>query len=233
MACPSTSATARSSAWSARAARARACSAARWCGCCRRARLQDQRRLGAARRARPDDGRRGRDAAQVRGGEIGMIFQNPTSHLDPVMRIGDQIAEGIRYHQRLAAKAARAAAIEMLGQVGFPDPARQYDGYPHEFSGGMRQRAMIAVALSCNPEDPDRRRADDGARRDDPGADPAAADGPARPARPVDHPDHPRPRHRRPDLRPHRGAARRPDRGGGPKRDRCWPRRAHPYTVGR
>lgn len=89
---------------------------------------------------------------QVRGGEIGMIFQNPTSHLDPVMRIGDQIAEGIRYHQRLGARQARAAAVEILTQVGFPDPIRQYDSYPHEFSGGMRQRAMIGVALSCNPK---------------------------------------------------------------------------------
>ncbi|SCB10188.1 dipeptide ABC transporter ATP-binding protein [Rhizobium multihospitium] len=89
---------------------------------------------------------------EVRGGEIGMIFQNPTSHLDPVMRIGDQIAEGIRYHQGLKAREARAAATEILAQVGFPDPKRQYDSYPHEFSGGMRQRAMIGVALSCNPK---------------------------------------------------------------------------------
>ncbi len=89
---------------------------------------------------------------KVRGGEIGMIFQNPTSHLDPVMRIGDQIAEGIRYHQRLGAGPARAAAVEILAQVGFPDPKRQYDSYPHEFSGGMRQRAMIGVALSCDPK---------------------------------------------------------------------------------
>ncbi|WP_394891605.1 dipeptide ABC transporter ATP-binding protein [Mesorhizobium sp. AaZ16] len=89
---------------------------------------------------------------EVRGGEIGMIFQNPTSHLDPVMKIGDQIAEGIRFHQGLDAREARAAATEVLAQVGFPDPARQYDGYPHEFSGGMRQRAMIAAALSSNPK---------------------------------------------------------------------------------
>ncbi|EJL49539.1 ATPase component of various ABC-type transport systems with duplicated ATPase domain [Rhizobium sp. CF122] len=88
----------------------------------------------------------------IRGSEIGMIFQNPTSHLDPVMRIGDQIAEGIRYHQGLDGRAARAAAIEILSQVGFPDPPRQYDSYPHELSGGMRQRAMIGVALSCNPK---------------------------------------------------------------------------------
>ena len=95
----------------------------------------------------------GEDAMRtVRGAEIGMVFQNPTSHLDPVMRIGDQIAEGIRYHQGKSRSEAKAAAIDILGQVGFPDPARQYDNYPHEFSGGMRQRAMIAVALSCNPK---------------------------------------------------------------------------------
>jgi peptide/nickel transport system ATP-binding protein len=88
----------------------------------------------------------------VRGGEIGMIFQNPTSHLDPVMRIGRQVAEGIQHHQGLDANAARAAATEILAQVGFPDPVRQYDSYPHEFSFGMRQRAMIGVALSCNPK---------------------------------------------------------------------------------
>ncbi|MFI0845921.1 dipeptide ABC transporter ATP-binding protein [Mesorhizobium sp. IMUNJ 23232] len=88
----------------------------------------------------------------VRGGEIGMIFQNPTSHLDPVMKIGGQIAEGIRFHQGLDAKAARAAAVDILAQVGFPDPARAYDSYPHEFSGGMRQRAMIGAALSSNPK---------------------------------------------------------------------------------
>jgi len=88
----------------------------------------------------------------VRGREIGMIFQNPTSHLDPVMKIGDQIAQGIRFHQGASAGEAREAAVEMLAQVGFPDPFRQYGNYPHEFSGGMRQRAMIAAALSCRPK---------------------------------------------------------------------------------
>jgi peptide/nickel transport system ATP-binding protein len=88
----------------------------------------------------------------VRGVEIGMIFQNPTSHLDPVMRIGEQIAEGIRYHQGFGRDQARLAAVDILEQVGFPHPERQFDCYPHEFSGGMRQRAMIAVALSCNPK---------------------------------------------------------------------------------
>ncbi|WP_370674081.1 ABC transporter ATP-binding protein [Pleomorphomonas sp. PLEO] len=91
------------------------------------------------------------DIRAVRGRDIGMIFQNPTSHLDPLMHIGDQIAEGIRVHRGVDGKQARAAALEILAQVGFPDPARQYNGYPHEFSGGMRQRAMIGVALSCDP----------------------------------------------------------------------------------
>ncbi|WP_225768251.1 ABC transporter ATP-binding protein [Inquilinus sp. Marseille-Q2685] len=89
---------------------------------------------------------------RVRGREIGMIFQNPTSHLDPVMRIGDQIAEGIRLHRGASKREARAAAVDLLRQVGIPDPERRAGGYPHEFSGGMRQRAMIATALACDPE---------------------------------------------------------------------------------
>ena len=88
---------------------------------------------------------------QVRGGEIGMIFQNPTAHLDPVMRIGAQIAEAVRLHEGLSRRDARLRAIEALQQVGIPDPAARVDAFPHEFSGGMRQRAMIAVALACNP----------------------------------------------------------------------------------
>jgi peptide/nickel transport system ATP-binding protein len=103
---------------------------------------------------------KGRDLAQageaemrkVRGVEIGMIFQNPNSHLDPVMRIGEQIAESVRYHEGAGMKDARARAVELLRQVGIPDPARRIDAYPHEFSGGMRQRAMIAVALACRPK---------------------------------------------------------------------------------
>ncbi|WP_419736178.1 ABC transporter ATP-binding protein [Pseudomonas sp. COR18] len=88
----------------------------------------------------------------MRGRQIGMVFQNPGSHLDPLMRIGEQIAEGIRQHQQCSRREARAQAIEVLRQVGIPDPQRRVDNYPHEFSGGMRQRAMIAVALGCEPK---------------------------------------------------------------------------------
>ena len=89
---------------------------------------------------------------KVRGVEIGMIFQNPASHLDPVMRIGDQIAESVHYHEGVPMADGRARAVELLRQVGIPDPARRLDAYPHEFSGGMRQRAMIAIALACRPK---------------------------------------------------------------------------------
>ncbi len=103
---------------------------------------------------------KGRDLAKaaeaemrkVRGVEIGMIFQNPNSHLDPVMRIGDQIAESVRYHEGAGMQDARARAVELLRQVGIPDPASRISAFPHEFSGGMRQRAMIAVALACRPK---------------------------------------------------------------------------------
>lgn len=88
----------------------------------------------------------------IRGRRLGMIFQNPASHLDPLMRIGEQIGEGIRLHQGASKREARAKAIDVLRQVGIPDPLRRVDSYPHEFSGGMRQRAMIAVALGCNPQ---------------------------------------------------------------------------------
>ncbi|MDR3496902.1 MAG: ABC transporter ATP-binding protein [Ancalomicrobiaceae bacterium] len=88
----------------------------------------------------------------VRGGEIAMIFQEPMTSLNPVIRIGDQLAEAIRTHQRLDAGAARRAARDILDAVHMTEPARRLEQYPHELSGGMRQRVMIAMALSCRPK---------------------------------------------------------------------------------
>jgi oligopeptide/dipeptide ABC transporter ATP-binding protein len=87
----------------------------------------------------------------VRGGEIGMIFQEPMTSLNPVHTIGAQIAEVLIEHENVSAAEARERAIAMLELVGIPVPARRVDNYPHEMSGGMRQRAMIAMALACSP----------------------------------------------------------------------------------
>ncbi len=88
---------------------------------------------------------------QIRGNEIGMIFQEPMTALTPVYTIGHQIAEAIMLHQQVNKKQARKQAIEMLVKVGIPDPQQRVDEYPFRLSGGMRQRALIAMALSCNP----------------------------------------------------------------------------------
>ncbi|MDR0786696.1 MAG: ABC transporter ATP-binding protein [Gemmatimonadota bacterium] len=88
----------------------------------------------------------------IRGNDIAMIFQEPMTSLNPVFRIGDQIMEPLRLHQGLSKKAARARAIEMLKLVGIPIPEQRVDEFPHQLSGGMRQRVMIAIALACDPK---------------------------------------------------------------------------------
>lgn len=88
----------------------------------------------------------------IRGKEIGMIFQDPMTSLNPTMTVGTQIMEGLVKHQGMSSAAARERAIELLTLVGIPQPERRITQYPHEFSGGMRQRAMIAIALACTPQ---------------------------------------------------------------------------------
>ncbi|HTZ92191.1 MAG TPA: ABC transporter ATP-binding protein [Streptosporangiaceae bacterium] len=92
-----------------------------------------------------------RQLNQIRGPKIAMIFQEPMSALNPVMRVGSQIAEGPLVHLGMNRRQAAERALELMRRVGIPDPERRYRSFPHEFSGGMRQRVMIAIALSCEP----------------------------------------------------------------------------------
>jgi peptide/nickel transport system ATP-binding protein len=92
-----------------------------------------------------------REMQNFRGNELGMIFQDPMTSLNPVYRIGEQIVEAIQAHENVGQRVARARAVELLRQVGIPNPESRARDFPHQFSGGMRQRAMIAIALSCNP----------------------------------------------------------------------------------
>jgi oligopeptide/dipeptide ABC transporter ATP-binding protein len=93
-----------------------------------------------------------RQMSDVRGRDIAMIFQDPMTALNPVAPIGRQITETIRRHQRVSRREARAKAVELLNRVGIPDPEIRIREFPHQLSGGMRQRVMIAIALSCNPK---------------------------------------------------------------------------------
>ncbi len=123
-------------------------------------RLLDGRTCSVAGRAllRGPDGRQAdllalpeRAMADLRGRALGMIFQEPMTSLNPVHTVGDQISESLIRHERLSARAAAKRAVELLAEVGIPEPARRASAYPHQLSGGMRQRAMIAIALACRP----------------------------------------------------------------------------------
>jgi peptide/nickel transport system ATP-binding protein len=93
-----------------------------------------------------------REMAAVRGGRIALVYQDPMSSLNPVHSVGRQIVEAIRAHEAVSRRVAHARAVELLGDVGLPSPARRFESYPHQFSGGMRQRVMIAMAISAGPD---------------------------------------------------------------------------------
>ena len=148
-----------------------------------------------------------------------MVQQDSLTALSPYYTVENQLVEALRLRKRLSRREARAEVLRRLAEVGIPDPPKRARSYPHQLSGGLRQRVAIAVALAGDPQRAARRRADDGARRDGPGPDPRAAPAALRRARHVAGLHHPRPRPalrvrargRGDVLRPHRRA-----RPGGP-----------------
>ena len=172
------------------------------------------------------------ELAKLRGGAISMIFQEPMAALDPVYTIGEQIAETIVQHEGVGRAAAMQRALDLLEHVKIPSAARRLKNYPHELSGGMRQRAMIALALACSPARAAGRRADHGARCHGADPDPAAAAPVAAGTRHGDRVRHARCRRGGGDLRPHRGDVCRPLRRDRAPRARSCARRGIPTRRG-
>ena len=168
---------------------------------------------------------------RMRGNDISMIFQEPMTSLNPVLTVGRQLGETLRQHERLSRREADDRAVEMLRLVGIPEARRRLDEYPHQLSGGMRQRVMIAIALVLPAQAADRRRADHGARRHHPGADPGPHEGPQDQDRRRHHPDHARPRRRRRGGRAGDGHVCGPHGGGGAG-GRALPQPAAPLHPG-
>ena len=138
---------------------------------------------------------------EIRGNDISIIFQEPMTSLNPLHTIEAQIGEILLLHSGVSGAVARARTLELLTQVGIPDPETRLKSYPHQLSGGQRQRVMIAMALANEPDLLDRGRADHRARRHGAGPDPGAAGGNSLPARHEHAVHHPRSRHRPPHRR--------------------------------
>ena len=174
-----------------------------------------------------------RDMQSVRGREIAMVFQDPMASLNPILTIGHQVTRSLRLQLGLSRAAAKTRAEELLALRPHPFAAGQpVDAYPHQLSGGMRQRVMIAIALSCEPAAADRRRADHGARRHDPGADPRAAARLQQRAGTGGAADHPRPRRGRRMRRSTWWSCMPAESSSARRSRRCSTQPRHPYTRG-